>query len=184
LSTPDSSEVLKEICNDPNTTIIASAVADRSGQRMLHINEIDQTNSLLPEATTSRRYLPKQAFTKTIIQADVTSIDEFIRNYPVKTVDVLKMDIQGGELMALKGAAETLKEKQISVIFTETMFIPLYEKQPLLHEIWNFLGQFGYTLFDLYGLHRAINGQLRYGDALFVNEDVRRRVIDRYPQEP
>jgi len=182
---PDSSEALKKkFCNDPITAIISLAVADGPGERMLYINEIDATNSLLPEATTSRRYLPKQAFTKSMIQAEVTSIDEFIRNHHVNTVDILKMDIQGGELMALKGAAETLKGKTVSVIYTEIMFIPHYEKQPLLYEIWNFLSEFGYTLFDLYNLHRATNGQLRFGDALFVNQDVRRRVIDRYPQEP
>ena len=182
---PDSAEALKKkFCDDPQTTVISSAVADRPGQRTLHINEIDQTNSLLHEATSSRRYLPKQAFTKAMIQTEVTSVDEFIRTFPLERIDILKMDIQGGELMALKGAAETLSEKQIPVIYAEIMFIPHYENQPLLNEIWDFLGQFGYSLFDLYGLHRAMNGQLRYGDALFVNQDLRRRVIDGYPQEP
>jgi FkbM family methyltransferase len=182
---PQSLEALKKkFHDDPNTTIISSAVADRPGQRMLHVNEIEQTNSLLPEAATSRRYLPKQAFTTAVIQTDVTSIDEFLRNFPLKKLDILKMDIQGGELMALKGAAETLKENQMPVIYTEIMFVPHYENQPLLHEIWDYLSQFGYTLFGLYGLHKATNGQLRYGDALFVNQDVRTRVIDGYPQEP
>lgn len=182
---PDSSEALKKkFYGDPHTTIITSAVADRPGQGIMHMNAIDQTNSLLPAATSSRRYLPQRAFTKATIQADVTSIDEFMRNHSLKKIDILKMDIQGAELMALKGAAETLREKQMPLIYTEIMFIPHYESQPLLHEIWNFLSQFGYTLFDLYSLRKATNGQLRYGDALFVNQDVRRRVIDRYPQEP
>jgi FkbM family methyltransferase len=182
---PQSSEALrKKFSNDPDTTIISSAVADRPGQRLLHVNEIDQTNSLLPEAITSRRYLPKQAFTTAMIEAEVTSIDEFVRNYPLKRLDILKMDVQGGELMALEGAAETLKRKQIHVIYSEIMFVPHYENQPLLHEIWNYLSQFGYTLFGLYDLRKATNGQLRYGDALFVSENVRRKVIDGYPQEP
>ena len=182
---PDSLESLKKrFSNDPNTKIISSAVADKSGQRTFYINEIDATNSLLPVATTSRRYLPGQGVIKAIIQAGVTSIDEFVQTYSVNTIHVLKMDIQGGELMALKGSVETLQKNQIPLIYTEIMFIPHYEKQPLFYEIWHFLNQFGYTLFDFYRLRRATNGQLRLGEALFVNPDVRRMVIDRYPEEP
>jgi FkbM family methyltransferase len=173
-----SSEALKKkFFNDPNTIIISAAVADKPGRRMLQ-------NSLLPPATTSRRYLPKQTFSIATVQADAISIDDFMRSCSVSTIDILKMDIQGGEFMALKGAAETLKGKQIPVIYSEIMFVPHYENQPLLHEIWNFLSHYGYTLFGLYGLRKATNGQLSYGDALFVSENVRRKVIDGHPQEP
>ncbi len=37
---------------------------------------------------------------------------------------------------------------------------------------------------DVYDLHRASNGQIRYGDALFVNDAVRSDVIDAFTEEP
>ena len=59
-----------------------------------------------------------------------------------------------------------------------------YENAPLFHDISSFLSKYGYSLFDIYDLYRAKNGQIRYGDALFVSESVRSGVIDKYPDEP
>ena len=182
---PDSLAFLRtKFINDPYTKIIPLAVADKAGQRTFYVNEIDATNSLLRVATDVRRYLPRRGTTKAKLQVEVTSVDEFVKNNSVKKIDILKMDIQGGELMALKGAAKTLKEQQIPVIYTEIGYVSHYENQPLFYEIWIFLNQFGYSLFDLYHLAKAPNGQIIRGDALFVSHDVRRNVIDRYPEEP
>lgn len=40
---------------------------------------------------------------------EVTSIDEFIRQNDIQKLDFIKMDIEGAEIEALKGAVETLK---------------------------------------------------------------------------
>ena len=181
---PDSLASLnKNFRDDSKTRIIPLAVADQSGQRTLYINEIGATNSLLPAATTSRRYLPGKGETKASIQVNATSIDEFMENHRVGAIHILKMDIQGGELSALKGAEIAFKENQIPIVYTEVMFVPHYENQPLLNDIWDFLARFGYTLFDIYYLQRANNGQLRYADALFVSADVRKSVIDTHLEE-
>ena len=176
---PDSLAYLnKNFGDDPQTNIIPLAVSDQSGQRTFFINEIDATNSLLPIAKTSRRYLPGKGDSKAAIQVNTTSIDEFVISNDLDEIHILKMDIQGGELSALKGAEKTFAKQQIPLVFTEIMFIPHYENQPLLNDIWNFLSRYGYTFFDMYYPQRAKNGQVRYADALFVSSDVRKRVID------
>jgi hypothetical protein len=153
------------------------AVAEQSGTRILYINDVDATNSLLPAVTSSRRYLPGKE-TKGSIQVDATSIDEFVKSHRVETIHILKMDIQGGELMALEGAQRALKEIQMPLIYTEIMFVPHYEKQPLLNDIWDFLARYGYSMFDIYYLQRADNGQLKYANALFVSTEVRKFLND------
>jgi len=176
---PDSLASLnKNFLDDPKTRIIPLAVADQPGQRTLYINEIDATNSLLPATTSSRRYLPGKGETKASIQVTATSIDGFVDTHHVGAIHILKMDIQGGELSALKGAQMALEKNQMPIIYTEIMFVPHYENQPLLNDIWDFLARYGYTLFDIYYVQRANNGQLRYADALFVSADVRKNVID------
>ena len=40
----------------------------------------------------------------------------------LKKNDILKMDIQGAELLALSGAIKLLEEKKIGFIYTETYF--------------------------------------------------------------
>ena len=80
--------------------------------------------------------------------------------------------------MALKGAIQTLKKGNASLVYLEIMFVPHYENMPLFYELWNFLENHQYTLFDIYNLKRAKNGQLRQGDALFVSRQVRLKIID------
>jgi hypothetical protein len=46
------------------------------------------------------------------------------------------------------------------------------------------LAQVGYSLFNLYDLMSARNGQLRFGDGLFVSPSLRERIIDAAPPEP
>jgi FkbM family methyltransferase len=182
---PDSLAVLtRRYGGDPSVRVIPKAVADSPGSRIFHVNELDSTSSLLPRPKSARRYYPKNAGPKSTINVSVTTIDEFMNSEGIETIDVLKLDIQGGELMAFKGAAKMLRENRVRVIYTETMFVPHYEGNPLFHDLWSFLADFGYTFFDLYHLRRAANGQLRFGDALFIDREIRDVVVDRYQEEP
>ena len=160
------------------------AVAKENGTATFYVNKFDPTNSLLPRPNSDRRYYPKTAGHKETIEVEVITLDEFLKSNHIPVIDILKFDIQGGELNALHGAESLLKAGNTPLIYTEIMFIPHYEGAPLFHEIWSFLSRFGYSLFDIYDLHRATNGQLRYGDALFVSESVRNDVINKYSEEP
>ena len=70
------------------------------------------------------------------------------------------------------------------MIYTEIQFIQHYENNPLFYEVWSFLEAQGYTLFDIYDLRRADNRQLRQGNAIFVSNEMRANVIDRFQDEP
>ena len=182
---PDSVEALRRnLANEPAVTVVPKAVSDKTGSRTFFVNGFDATNSLLPRPKSSRRYFPRHAGPKTTIEVETTSLDEFVRREGIDEVSILKFDIQGGELMALKGATDLLRRGSVLMIYTEILFVHLYQDCPLFNELWTYLGQFGYQLYDIYNLHRAANGQLRYGDALFVCDQVRRDSIDRRQEEP
>ena len=182
---PDSiAELQKQFSDDRKIHIVPKAVAQEKGTATFYVNEFDATNSLLPRPTSDRRYYPKSAGPKDTIEVEVINLDEFLMASNISMVDILKFDIQGGELNALHGAESLLRAGRTSLIYTEIMFIPHYEGAPLFHEIWSFLSKCGYSLFDIYDLHRARNGQIRYGDALFVSESVRNNIINKCPEEP
>ena len=182
---PDNVEIIKsKFSLDPSVHVFDKAVSDTTESRTFHINESDATNSLLPRTKSGRRYFSKAAAEKTKLNVEAITIDEVIKLNNISNIDILKFDIQGGELMALHGAQNALRQQKISIIYTEALFVPHYENNPLLRDLWNTLEQFGYTLFDIYDLYRATNGQLRFADAIFISKEVRSKVLDSYKEEP
>jgi FkbM family methyltransferase len=169
---------------DPSVYAFEKAVSDKVGHSTFHINENDATNSLLPRTKSGRRYFSKAAAEKTKQDVETITIDEVMKLNNLNKIDILKFDIQGGELMALQGAEDSLQQQKISIIYTEALFVPHYEGNPLLRELWNCLVQYDYTLFDIYDMYRATNGQLRFADAIFISKEARSKVLDSYSEEP
>ena len=182
---PDSIRVLQQrFANDASVHIVPAAVTDRSGQKTFYVNANDSTHSLLPRNQGSRRYYHSSADAVSAMEVAATTLDDVIKDNRIDLVDILKLDIQGSELMAFDGAKETLEANRVSLIYTETLFVPHYQNNPLFYELWTRLAEYGYTLFNLYDLYHARNGQLRFADALFVSPQMRRDVIDRFADEP
>jgi len=90
----------------------------------------------------------------------------------VPNIDFLKLDIQGGELDVLKGAAKTLKSAL--GVELEVEFIDLYKEQPLFGDVCMKLSQHEFEFIDFVNLVRwerkahSGYGQCIFGDALFL----------------
>ncbi len=182
---PDSAKLLEQrYANDTSVLVINAAVTNEAGSRTFYVNANDSTNSLLPRNEGSRRYYHSSASSSNEINVDAVTLDKVMQDNGIEHIDILKFDIQGGELMAFQGSQDILAHHRAALVYTEALFVPHYEGNPLFNDLWNHLSQFRYTLFDLYDLYRAGNGQLRFADALFVSPSVRQRVIDAFPEEP
>jgi len=149
---------------------IQFAVSNKVGKRKFYINQNSATNSLLPTTDDAEYWAdsPNAIRSVTTIEVAVTTIDDFCKQESINEIQILKMDIQGGELNALQGATEKLNERSILLIYTEILFVPIYEGQTLFYEICNLLSGYGYRLFDMYNFAHARNGQIKWGDAIFV----------------
>jgi len=149
-----------------NVKVYDKAVTDTSGKRVFFVNENPDTNSLYKsqEAGLSS---DKQAQNKYAIDVDAVSINDFCAQEKIQKIDILKMDIQGGELGALKGATNLLEKKQISLIYLEAFFIPQYQNQPLFQDLLGFLFDNGYQLQDIYNPFYG-KGSLAWCDAIFL----------------
>ena len=156
------------------------AIADKTGESRLYVNAIyHATNSLLPRPSSGHRYYPEGAELNESITVVKDTLDAFFERSGLSHIDILKMDIQGGELAALYGAEKLLAAQTIGLIMTEVMFIPHYEGGAMFHEIHQFLLSKGYSLFGIYDIHYAENGQIRFADAIYVSSDLRAELTSR-----
>lgn len=161
------------------------AVAEGQGRRRLHLTGYHQTHSLLRRESVARRYYPESVgAVGEAIEVETTTLDAFCSEQAIGRVDVVKMDIQGGEIRALRGAEGLLAAGDVAIVYTEAALIRHYEAEGLLHELTAELERYRLDLYDLYHLYRGRNGQLRYCEALFVSRELRQRAIDTFPPEP
>jgi hypothetical protein len=83
------------------------------------------------------------------------------------------MDIQGAELLALKGGVNLLSNKAIDLFHLEVCFSEYYHNQALFYQICDFLAAYGYRLFGLYNLYHGKNNlAMIEGDALFLSPNL------------
>ena len=61
----------------------------------------------------------------------------------ITNIDILKIDIQGGELEVFRNGINRLRE--CLVVHTEVEFLPMYEQQPLFSDVDIFLRGLGFT---------------------------------------
>jgi FkbM family methyltransferase len=158
---------------DRNAEAHQLAVSDTQGTQVFHLNQSSGTNSLLQAGEKVAEYYGPGLFEqKSELAVETTTIDQFMSKHSIEDLSILKLDIQGAELMALKGASEHLQRKAIALIFLEVEFVYLYKDQALFHQVCGFLEEMGYVLYNLYNLHSGAKGQLVAGDALFVRQDL------------
>lgn len=156
---------------------IRSAVGDSIGTADFYVNAYAPASSLLPVAAAGRQYYPPDAEQQDTIEVPVTTLDAFLAERGIERVDILKFDIQGGELMALRGAAGALGAARVGLVYAEVLFVPYYEGQPMFHDVAAYLADFGYRLYNLYHAAVAPSGQLRHADAVFLSEPLRRTAL-------
>jgi FkbM family methyltransferase len=147
-----------------------------TGSASLHVGLLPYTSSLLGRPRDGRRYYPAEAILDRTRQVHVVSLDDWVREEGLGGVDLIKLDLQGYELQALSGAQHLL-QSSVQLVYLEVSFVPLYENTCLFHDVAMFLANLGFTLYRLYDLHFADNGQLVYGDAIFVSQQVRVTIL-------
>ena len=100
----------------------------------------NKSSSLLPPDKTLETY--KWLEFKKTIKVKTTRLDTFLSSRNITSVDFAHMDVQGAELMVLRGAGE--KISSVKNLWLEVEAIPLYKGQPVKKDVEAFLGKLGY----------------------------------------
>lgn len=91
---------------------------------------------------------------------------EFKNFYNINNFNILNMDIQGSELLALLGANDIISN--LDVIYTEINYDYIYENCALINEIDDYLTKYDFIRFKTKTIKN--DGRPMWGDALYVKK--------------
>ena len=164
----------------PRETYLPYVIGD-GGRHRLHICQAPGMTSLLepnPAVLDLFHGFEEWAKIMSIEDVDTVRLDDVPET---ARVEMIKIDIQGAELMVLSNAPECLKTTL--VVQTEVEFLQMYKEQPLFSEVEMFLREKGFMLHTFWPIKkrvvrpmlirndvRAGLEQVLWADAVFVRD--------------
>ena len=104
---------------------------------------------------------PVESYVQEEIKVESIMLSTFITQNNIPEIDILWMDIQGAELLALKGLGHDIH--RVKIIHLEVEFFEIYQNQPLFNEIKTFLNKFNFNFL-------GFSYESEYAaDAVFIN---------------
>ncbi|MEG4232671.1 FkbM family methyltransferase [Microcoleus sp. Pol11C3] len=147
----------------PDVRSVNCAIGNRNGSVDLHVTSFDQSSSILPLKHHQEIY-PHITETHQITVQSKT-LDTLLQEQELNPSDfnILNIDIQGAELLALQGATNWLKS--VELINTEVNYEELYEGCGLIDQLDEFLeGQGFHRVATTTPIHPS------WGDAIYVKK--------------
>ena len=135
----------------------------------MYITQNKGSSSLLQPIKDANQFWKGIHLTQKEVEVDVTTIDSYCQKQNIKSIDILKIDVQGNEINVLKGAKQMLKEKRIKLIFTEISIAHNYKEQSEIEEIIKLLRENKYKIFNFFKMKHK-KGRLIECDVLFYAE--------------
>jgi FkbM family methyltransferase len=156
---------------DGQTRVFNLALGAVNGPENFHVNSSAPTNSLLATDDHGPKVWGKGLLeTQKTVQVDVVRLDDFLAKEGIQRVDLLKLDVQGAEPLVLEGAADTLANNRIGIIYTEIITMPTYVGQKSFDEMLKLFADRNFQLYNIYNCD-SVDGWLRQVDAIFVNKE-------------
>ena len=151
--------------NDPNTQLFNKAIAAQPGSAAMHVSRWDVSSSLLPIAQAQHDNFPftEESRTETVSTARLA---ECLDPSSFGNVSLLKLDVQGYELAALRGCEDLLE--RFKYVYVEASFIELYVGQALATEVIAYLFAQGFKLVCVANLTNGSARRPIQADFLFL----------------
>ncbi|OGT16735.1 MAG: hypothetical protein A2342_06100 [Gallionellales bacterium RIFOXYB12_FULL_54_9] len=148
-----------------NVSVHQLALGEQAGEVAFHVNSYSLSSSILPLANSHRVAFPYAREIATI-KVKMDTLNHFFEAVPLPRPALLKLDIQGYEAQALRGAGELLK--QIDYVVLEASFKPMYQGECLFMEITELMKGMGFIFVrPLAWASDTKSGEIVQMDALF-----------------
>jgi FkbM family methyltransferase len=140
------------------------ALGSRAGEMSFYVASRRDSSSLLRPG--ANQEAASGVTVKSSINVRVARLVDVLDFAALPKPVLMKLDVQGGELDVLKGAADALS--MVDAIYTEVSFVELYEQQPLASEITAYLHNHGFALRGVYNHFFAAGIGPTQADFLYV----------------
>ena len=145
-------------------TLHRSALGPDNETAVMHVSGHDDSSSLLPITATQSEIFRGTGEVGTE-PVKVTRLTELISSSSIVAPALLKMDVQGYELQALRGCEDLLDRFQYACV--EASFVELYEGQALADSVIVWLHDHGFRLTCVYGMQSDASERAVQADMLF-----------------
>ena len=150
------------LAGKPGVTIACCAVVEHAGPVTLHLSSRDEASSVLPMGPVLNDHYPS-IFETGRVEVPGKPLDLLLEELALRPAPgaLLNIDVQGAELMVLKGATQTLPH--IAAINVEVNFGEIYQGCAQVEEIEDFLMSSGFHRVALTSPYDPA-----WGDAFYV----------------
>ena len=135
----------KNIENYPNIILIEKAVNNYNGTCEFYPIDPDKTITTWKDGNpgasslflSNGNYNSIETYVQSKIITDCIRIDKIMTDYNISEVDIVWMDLQGAELLALESFGTYLNK--IKYIHTEVSYKPIYDGQVMFNQLHDYL---------------------------------------------
>lgn len=160
-------EYLKKFISDyPDDQYHLVGVGSKKDNLLFTIYDDLSGSSFLPHQNDDLKKQGKQR------KIEITTIDYLISETSFEIPQVIKLDIQGFELEALKGAESLFGVTEVFILEVSLFAFGTGDKMPEFAEVIKFMHDRGYVAYDFPGfLRRPLDNALGQCDVCFVKEN-------------
>lgn len=155
-------EFLRHFGGGTNTTLHSVALGSSNGSANFHLTNTVNSSSVLPLVAGANPFGLKEVGQTSV---EIRRLDDYRAAQRLKLPDIVKLDVQGYELEALKGGAQCLRAAKAVIV--EVSFVEIYQGQPLFADVVRYMADEGFRLHAL-SVATPLGQALCQTDVLFV----------------
>ena len=158
------------------------AISNFTGETVFYENKIAHTSSLFKVNIDSKDSVEinkgnandneklKSTYNKEV-KIKTTTLDDFYRTQKLTKIDLLKIDVQGAEVLVIEGGMESFL-KNTQAIMIEVSLYDYYERNNGIYDIEKNIFPLGFKLYSIIDISQnPMNGRTDWVELLYLRED-------------
>ena len=135
--------------NDPNVELFRCGIGPADTEAAINVTNANDSSSMLAPADTQVEVFGTRV--NSTKKVDLRRLASVLRTDQIVSPALLKIDVQGFELDALRGCEELLS--CFENLYIEASFVELYKGQALVGDVLDFLRQRGFAVSGVFNQH-------------------------------